>query len=82
MLWSNEFSGNLINIDELYVKPDWRSKGIGSAFFDHLFDTYNDKVSGYQLEVTPSNIEALNYYRKLGFIEKENSHLIRMPERS
>lgn len=80
--WSNEFGSNLINIDELYVKSEWRNKGIASAFFDHLFDHYKGKVSGYQLEVTPSNKKAMRYYQRLGFTKKINSHLIRLSKES
>ena len=33
--WSNELGGNVAEIDELYVKPEWRSRGIGTQFLDY-----------------------------------------------
>ncbi|WP_432662315.1 GNAT family N-acetyltransferase [Wukongibacter baidiensis] len=75
--WSNEYGGDILNIDELYVKSDWRGKGIASQFFKYLNEKYDEKVAAFGLEVTPSNKKALNYYKNLGFHETENSHLIK-----
>lgn len=74
--WSNEFGGNLLNIDELYVYPTWRNKGIATKFFEFLFDIYERKVSGFCLEVTQSNRRALDYYKRIGFKEKDNINMI------
>lgn len=38
-----------------------------SDFFDHLFDHYKNKVSGFQLEVIFSNKKTIQYYQRLGF---------------
>ena len=32
--WSNEYGGNIASIDEFYVKPLWRGKGIGTSFLE------------------------------------------------
>ncbi len=64
---SNEFGWNLLNIDELYIKPAHRSKGIGTEFIKHLIDTKYADLVGIQLEVTPSNERAKNLYTRIGF---------------
>src|SRR6516162_3205777 len=34
--WSNEFGGTLVFVDEMYVVPDARNRGIGKSFFEYL----------------------------------------------
>lgn len=72
--WSNEFSCHIINIDELYVKPDDRSKGYGTMFINQVIE--KNETSVIALEVTPSNKRVRAYYEKLGFRIDDNNHLI------
>jgi len=74
--WSNEYGGNILHIDELYVKPEHRGRGIATSFLKQIFVT--DEAVALQLEVTPTNMRARNYYRNLGFKESKNLHLIRV----
>lgn len=78
--WSNEFGGNILYVDELYVKSDWRNRGIATQFFEHLAGAWPEAARGLKLEVTPSNKRALAYYRRLGFQPSENIHLFRKVE--
>jgi GNAT superfamily N-acetyltransferase len=73
--WSNEYGGNVITIDELYVKKDYRSRGIGTEFFS--FVEKLDNKTALQLETTPSNGRVCDYYKRLGFVPSENTHLIK-----
>jgi predicted GNAT family acetyltransferase len=75
--WSNEYGGDVLHIDELYVKPEHRERGAATCFFKHIAQTYRDKIVAVQLEVSPSNTRARNYYRKLGFKKARNVHLTR-----
>jgi ribosomal protein S18 acetylase RimI-like enzyme len=75
--WSDEYGGDILHIDELYVKPEHRQRGIATSFFKHISRTFKDKIVAVQLEVTPSNSKAMNYYRKLGFEKTVSTHLIR-----
>ena len=75
--WSNEFGGDILHIDELYVKPEHRERGAASCFFKHIAQTYADKIVAARLEVSPSNTRAMNYYQKLGFKKARNVHLTR-----
>lgn len=73
--WSNEFGGNVVTIDELYVKKDYRSGGIGTEFF--TFAEKLENKTALQLETTPSNRRVCDYYKRLGFVPSENTHLIK-----
>lgn len=75
--WSDEYGGDILHIDELYVKPEHRHCGVATSFFKHVSRIFRDRIVAVQLEVTPSNSKAMNYYRKLGFEESVNRHLIR-----
>ncbi len=75
--WSNEYGGDILHIDELYVKPEHRERGAATCFFKHIAQTYRDKIVAVQLEVSPSNTRAMNYYQKLGFKKARNVHLTR-----
>jgi len=75
--WSNEYGGNILHIDELYVKPEHRERGVATCFFKHIAQTYRDKIVAIKLEVSPSNTKAMNYYRKMGFKKTRNVHLTR-----
>ncbi|MEW6444258.1 MAG: GNAT family N-acetyltransferase [bacterium] len=76
--WSNEYGGNVEVIDELYVKPPWRGKGIGTAFLGHLCAAgEGGGTKGLALEVTPANQRALAYYRRQGLRPAKNRHLFK-----
>jgi ribosomal protein S18 acetylase RimI-like enzyme len=65
--WSNEYGGNITVIDELYIKKEYRSRGIGTNFISYLIKIrYNNSVA-LQLETTPKNKKARKLYEKLGF---------------
>lgn len=75
--WSNEYGGDILDIDELFVKPDWRGCGVGAAFIRHLADSADDSVAGLQLEVSPRNTRAADFYRREGFEPAPNRSLFR-----
>ena len=53
--WSNEFGGTLLMVDELFVIPSARSRGIGRAFFDHLHSSRPFDAVAVSLEVSPAS---------------------------
>ena len=73
--WSNEYGGNIASIDEFYVKPSWRGKGIGTSFLEYFVSGNAGKLKGIQVEVTPVNEKALIYYSRNGFSPMANRHL-------
>lgn len=74
--WSNEFGGNVLTIDELYIQPSHRGKGIGSTFITHLQTSKHNNAVALQLEVTPDNAKAQRLYERLGFKPVENKAFI------
>jgi GNAT superfamily N-acetyltransferase len=76
--WSNEYGGDLITVDELYVKDAWRNRGIGTRFFDYLASEHSRRAKGVQLEVTPVNRRALEYYERQGFRRSGNTFLLKL----
>lgn len=74
--WSNEFGGNILFIDEIYILPDYRNIGIGANFINYLIKNKINSSVGIQLEVTKSNTGAKNFYEKLGFDLSDRIHMI------
>lgn len=75
--WSNEYGGDIAFIDEFYVKPSWRGKGIGTSFLKYVATMKAGDVKGIQVEVTPVNKRAFAYYSRLGFEVTKNRHLFK-----
>ncbi|KPU27091.1 hypothetical protein TR13x_06765 [Caloranaerobacter sp. TR13] len=75
--WSNEYGGDIVHIDELYVKPNWRNQGIATRFIEFISKCFMDRAIALQLEVTPSNKRAFDYYKKIGFMRTKNIHMIK-----
>ncbi len=73
--WSNEFGGNILIIDEIYIKEEFRSLGIASDFINHLAKKRHNHSVAIQLEVSPENVKASELYRKLGFEPHKNNML-------
>ena len=65
--WSNEFGGNIVIIDELFIKKEFRSQGIGTNFIKYLAENKYGNSVALQLEVTPGNTNARKLYESLGF---------------
>jgi len=74
--WSNEFGGNVLIIDELYIKEVYRSQGIGTNFIKHLKDIKFANAVALQLEITSSNKRARKLYESLGFKKYKNDILM------
>ena len=63
--FSTEFGKPCIWIEDLYLLPDYRGLGIGSAFFKHVENSYPDHL--LRLEVEEENERAIQVYKKNGF---------------
>lgn len=73
--WSNEFGGNIVDIDELYIKKEFRSQGIGTNFIKYLAENKFGNSVALQLEVTSGNVKARKLYESLGFkLHKNNTY--------
>jgi GNAT superfamily N-acetyltransferase len=74
--WSNEYGGIVLSIDELYILPQFRGKGIGTDFIQYLHATKFHNAVALELEVIPYNTRALKLYEKLGFKPSDRHHLL------
>ena len=68
--WSNEYGGEICAVDELYVEPSHRSRGISTSLFDAVVgdrSLWPECPFALELEVTPDNARARALYERLGF---------------
>jgi GNAT superfamily N-acetyltransferase len=66
-------------LEDLYVKPDYRSQGIGTAFFTALALIAKEKnCQRMDFVCLTWNTPSLDYYRSLGAVVLEDWHLVRM----
>lgn len=63
--FSTEYGKSCIWVEDLYLTPDCRGKGIAAVFFSFLERQYPDAV--LRLEVEAENANAVHAYRKSGF---------------
>jgi GNAT superfamily N-acetyltransferase len=67
--WSNEFGGEVCEVDELFVLGEHRGRGYGSALFGAIEsgELMPAPLVAIALGVTPDNARALKLYERLGF---------------
>lgn len=75
--WNTEFGGRFVIIDDLYIRPEFRSKGIGAGFFDFLTEEYGGKAAALALEASPGNKDAIRLYERYGFEPAHNVHMMK-----
>jgi len=63
--FSTEFGKPCVWIEDLYLRPEARGKGYGTAFLLFVRREYADKL--IRLEVESGNEKALGVYKKCGF---------------
>ena len=67
--YSHEAGGLCVWIEELYLTPAHRGKGLGHEFFAFAEDFYGKDLRRMRLETEPENEKAEKLYRNLGFDE-------------
>ena len=63
--FSTEVGKECVWVEDLYIKEEWRHKGIGGKFLEYLKETYKGLI--LKLEVETENEAALSVYKKHGF---------------
>ncbi len=63
--YCTEFGKPCIWIEDLYIKPAFRGRGIGTSFFSFVKDLYPGHT--IRLEAEPDNAGAIDMYRRSGF---------------
>ncbi len=76
--WSNELGGNILFIDELYVIPEERGKGIAGDFIDLIAKVAPKDTAAMQLEADPSCRKLIHFYRNKGFSAAKDAVMVRV----
>lgn len=66
--FSPEVGGKIVWIEEIYLRSEFRGKGLGKEFFAFLENTYPDALR-FRLEAEKANRNAIKLYQSLGFKE-------------
>jgi GNAT superfamily N-acetyltransferase len=70
-----------IYLEDLYVKPEYRSKGIGKALLNKLIETAKErKCSRIEWVVLDWNKSAIDFYKKMGAEEMNGWLIYRLTE--
>lgn len=69
--WSNELGGTVCEVDELFIIPQHRNQGHGSALFAAISEDglWPGALVAIALGTTPHNAAARRLYKRLGFAE-------------
>ncbi len=73
--WSNEYGGVVVFVDELYVTPDARGRGVGRGLFAFIARERPFAAVAVFLEVSPENVPARGLYESIGFRQRRNATL-------
>lgn len=81
--WSNELGGEVCEVDELFVVPERRNLGHGTALFDAIVrgELWPAPIVAIALGTTPDNAQARRLYHRLGFETMGVSMVRRLPAR-
>ena len=75
--FSQEAGGMVLWIEELYIMPEYRCRGLGHEFFSYLKDNLCNNVKRLRLEAESSNTKAISLYKRLGFEDLPYSQMIK-----
>ena len=64
--FTTEYGGICAWIEDLYIKEEYRRRGISKQFFEKLPSMYPDIVR-FKLEVEPENERAIETYKSCGY---------------
>ncbi len=66
LTWSNEAGGPVVWVEEIYIVPEARGRGIAGELFDYLEARYPE-AARFRLEVHKENRRAMALYERLGY---------------
>lgn len=74
-MYSQEAGGIQLWLEELFVLPEYRSRGLGREFIAYMESLPN--VARIRLEYEKSNTRAAALYRKLGYADMPYEQLVK-----
>ena len=75
--WSQEAGGIVVWVDEIYVAPEARGAGLGTAFFQALPSLFPE-AAAFRLELEPDNQKARALYGRMGFSPLGYDQMVRI----
>lgn len=66
--YSVEAGGIVIWVEDFYVLPEFRSRGLGKEFLNYIEKNGDKKLRRLRLEIEDENVRAIELYEKMGFI--------------
>ena len=75
--FSQEAGGYVIWLEELYIREQFRSRGLGSEFFAYVEKKYEGRAARFRLEVEEDNTRAIALYKRLGYEVLDYVQMIR-----
>ena len=80
-LLSAEHCGFVSSLEELYVAPDWRQRGVGTALLSAVFERIEaEGMVAIELEVDAGHRRAETLYQRFGFRRLDRSRwLVKLP---
>lgn len=65
--YTTEYGGICIWVEDLYIKPEYRHRGLGTQFLAFLEKEYEGRAVRFKLEVEEDNGTAIEAYKKCGY---------------
>lgn len=75
--FSQEAGGQVLWIEELYIREDFRSKGLGREFFSYIEERNKDRITRIRLEVEEDNTRAISLYERLGYEKLDYKQMVK-----
>lgn len=70
----NEIENNAVELEKIYVLPEFKGKGIGKAALSEIIKSLRrQKIKTLFLYVIDTNTKAISFYKKLGFFWHSNT---------
>ncbi len=67
IMYANEAGGLIMNVDELYIDPEYNSREMRQEFVNWFENHYKDTCSLYRLELAGGDEQSIEYYESKGY---------------
>lgn len=78
--YASEVAGINVQLEDLYIKSEFRGKGIGTAYFKMIKNSYGS-AARFRLEVSLHNQKVMKLYESLGFRQLGYTQMVLEPDR-
>lgn len=75
--FSQESGGKVCWLEEIFIRPEFRGRGLGKEFFHFIESEIEPKVSRIRLEIEPDNDGARRLYRAMGYKELPYEQMVK-----